>query len=130
VSVTVNNPAPTTSIVVAANGATLSGNTYLDATASAGTSNVTDEINGNGLTNDVIDTAGLTVYGWLDSWNTSTVPNGTYTLQSVASTKAGLTGTSSPVTITVNNLTTAVVLPSANAVLSGSTYLDATSSPP
>jgi hypothetical protein len=128
VSVTVNNPAPSTSIVVPSNGATLSGNTLLDATASAGTSGVTYQLNGNGLTNKVIATAGLTMYGWLAGWDSSTVPNGTYALQSVATTKGGLSGKSSSLLVTVNNLTTAVVLPSANAVLSGSTYLDATSS--
>jgi hypothetical protein len=128
VSVTVKNAAPTTSIVVPSNGATLSGTRYLDAAASAGTSQVTYVINGNGLTNDVIDTAALTIYGWLGGWDTTTVPNGTYTLQSVASTKGGLTGTSPAITVTVNNLTTAVVLPAANAVVKGSTYLDATAS--
>jgi hypothetical protein len=40
----------------------------------------------------------------------------------------GLTGKSPPVLITVNNLITAVVLPKAGAVMSGSNYLDATSS--
>jgi hypothetical protein len=128
VSITVNNAAPTTSIVIPSNGATLSGNTYLDAAASAGTSSVSFELNGNGLTNDVIDTAGLTVYGWLGGWDSSSVPNGTYALQSVASTKGGLSTTSAPILVTVDNLSTAVVLPAANAVLSGGTYLDATSS--
>jgi hypothetical protein len=128
VSVTVNNPAPTTTIVLPSNGATLSGSTLLDATASAGTAGLTYELNGNGLTNDVVATAGLTAYGWLAGWNSASVPNGTYALEAVASTKGGLSGTSPPLLVTVDNLTTAVVLPSANAVLSGGTYLDATSS--
>ena len=128
VSITVNNPAPTTSVVIPSNGATLSGGNYLDANASAGTTQVQFEISGNGLTNDVIDTAGQTGYGWIGAWDTTTVPNGTYTLQSVASTGGGLTGTSPAMTVTVNNLTTAVLLPKVNAVMSGSNYVDAIAS--
>ena len=57
--------------------------------------------------------------GWR-RWNTTTVPNGTYTLQSVAS-SGGLTGISPGITITVNNPppTTSVVLPSNTATLVG-----------
>jgi hypothetical protein len=128
VSITVNNPAPTTKVVLPSNGATLSGGIYLGATASAGTTQVKFEITGNGLTNDVIDTAASTVYGWIGAWDTTTVPNGFYALQSVASTGGGLTGTSPAILVAVNNLTTAVVLPKANAVMSGSNYVDATAS--
>ena len=38
VSITVNNPLPTTSVLIPSNGATLSGGTYLDASASNATS--------------------------------------------------------------------------------------------
>ena len=77
----------------------------------------------------MIATATPTIYGWLASWNTTTVPNGSYTLQSVAS-SGGLTGTSPGITITVNNPppTTNVVLPSNGATLSGKQYLDAVAS--
>jgi hypothetical protein len=128
VSVTVNNPAPTTAIVLPSNGATLSGSTYLDATASAGSSQVTYELSGNGVSNDVIATAVPSIYGWLGAWDTTTVPNGAYTLQSVASTGGGLSGTSPGITVTVNNPTTSIVLPSSGATLSGSNYLVATAS--
>ena len=40
--------------------------------------------------------------GWPD-WNTTAVPNGTYTLQSVASYAGGVSGTSPGITITVAN---------------------------
>ena len=50
----------------------------------------------------MICTATLTYYGWLCSWNTTTVPNGSYTLVSEASNSAG-TAFSSGVNITVNN---------------------------
>ena len=48
-------------------------------------------------------TASLTEYGWVASWNSTTVPNGTYTLQSLASYGGEVSGTSPGVTITVSN---------------------------
>jgi hypothetical protein len=51
----------------------------------------------------VIATATPTYYGWLAQWNTTTVPNGTYTLQSVASYGGEVSGTSTPITVTVHN---------------------------
>jgi hypothetical protein len=128
VTVTVNNPAPTTSMVLPSAGGTLWGSNYVDATASAGTSQVQFVLNGNGISNDVIATAVPTLYGWINAWNTATVPNGSYTIESVASTKGGLSGTSPPIAVTVDNLTTGVVIPKAGATVSGSTYLDATAS--
>jgi hypothetical protein len=50
----------------------------------------------------VIATGTATLYGWLAEWNTTSVPNGTYTLQSVGTTSGG-TVTSAPITITVSN---------------------------
>jgi hypothetical protein len=78
----------------------------------------------------VIATATPTIYGWLAAWNTTNVPNGTYTLQSVAS-SGGLTGTSPGITVTVVNNpppTTSVGLPSNSATLSGNQALDAVAS--
>ena len=102
-TITVTNPVPSTTVVLPSGGSTLTGSQILGAVASAGVSQVTFEISGNGLTDSVIGTATPTIYGWLDSWNTTTVPNGSYTLQSVASYSGGGTGTSTPVTITVSN---------------------------
>ena len=84
------------------------------------------ELRGNGLTNKIIGTGTPTAYGWLAQWNTATVTNGVYSLQSVATGAAK--GTSAVVTITVANAapTTSVVLPTTNATLRGSQYLDAT----
>ena len=126
---TITVTAPTTSVVVPSNNATLSGSQYLDALASAGVTKVQYELTGGSLSHTVIATASPTIYGWLATWNTATVPNGTYTLQSVAS-SGGLTGTSTGITITVNTPppTTSVVVPSNNATLSGSQYLDALAS--
>jgi hypothetical protein len=55
------------------------------------------------LSDDVIATATPTLFGWFATWNTTGVADGTYTLQSVASYGGGVSGTSSPVTITVSN---------------------------
>ena len=122
--------APTTNVVLPSNAATLSGTAILDAAASPGVTKVQYEVTGGSLSNAVIATATPTIYGWLASWNTTTVPNGTYTLQSVAS-SGGLKGTSPGITITVDNPppTTTVVLPSNDATLSGNQHLDATASP-
>ena len=88
-------PALTTTMLVPSNGAQLSGTAaVLDAGASdtsSTVSNVQFEITGNGLSNQVVATAGPTLYGWIGEWNTTTVPDGTYTLESVATDAAGKT---------------------------------------
>jgi hypothetical protein len=104
VSVTVNNAPPSTTVLFPSSGATQSGTAaLLDASASTGVTSVTYELNGNGVTNQVIATGTPTLYGWLAHWNTTSVPNGTYNLTSVASYASGLSGSSSPITITVSN---------------------------
>jgi hypothetical protein len=130
------NVAPTTQfftrVVLPADGATLAGASYLDALAAdgPGVTNVAFEVTGGTLSNHVVATATLTVYGWLAKWNTASVPNGTYSLQSVATDAANNTDTSEPITVTVNNQpTTSVLIPSGGASLSGSTaLLDASAS--
>jgi hypothetical protein len=51
----------------------------------------------------VVGTATPTFYGWVAEWNTTGVPNGTYTLQSVATETGGTTATSPAITVTVAN---------------------------
>ena len=87
-------------------------------------------VSGGTLSNHVVATATPTIYGWLAQWNTTTVPNGIYTLDSVATDADNNTDTSTPITVTVNNPppTTSVGVPSNGATLSGSTYLDASAS--
>ena len=75
---------PATAVVLPANNATVSGSATLDALASPGVTKVQYELSGGTLTNAVIATATPTIYGWVASWNTTTVANGTYTLQSLA----------------------------------------------
>jgi Bacterial Ig domain len=128
ITVTVDNPAPTTTVVIPSNGATQSGTAaLLDASASANVTSVRYELTGGTLTDQVIATATPTYYGWLAQWNTTTVPNGTYTLQSVAAYAGGVTGTSPGVSVTVNNLPlqTQVLVPSSGTTVGGNVVLDA-----
>ena len=96
-------PQPTTFVALPSDGAAVSGSQYLDAGASAGVTQVTFELTGEELNHAVIATAIATTIGWLARWNSTAVTNGTYTLQSVASYGPEVSGTSSPVTITVAN---------------------------
>jgi hypothetical protein len=55
------------------------------------------------LNKTIVGRAVPTLYGYLYQLNTTTVPNGSYTLQSVASDAAGNTGFSSGVQVTITN---------------------------
>jgi hypothetical protein len=104
VTVTVNNPPPSTAVLAPSDGSTIKGNSVvLDAGATSGVSHVTFELTGGSLTNAVIATATPTVYGWLAQWNSQSVPDGTYTLQSVASYAGGVSGASPGITVTLAN---------------------------
>ena len=121
---------PTTSVLVPANGATLSGTTAtLDATASDATSVEFWIAGGSYGYGKMIGTATLTIYGYLYSWNTTTVPNGSYVLLSEAI-GAGGSAVSPGVPIKVSNpLATSVLVPASGATLSGTTAtLDASAS--
>jgi predicted Zn-dependent protease len=131
-TITVNNPPPTTSVIIPSNNAMTASTQLLDAAASSGVSQVQYEVSGgpSNLSDQVVATATPTFYGWLANWNTTSVPNGTYTLQSVASYSGGVSGSSSPITIAVNNPppTTSVIIPSNNATTAGTQLLDAAAS--
>jgi hypothetical protein len=132
ITITVNNAPPTTSVLLPSNGATQSGGTAtLDASASANVTSVSYELSGGAFNDQPISVATSTLYGWIAHWNTTTVPDGTYTLQSVASYANGQSTISAPITITVNNPppTTSVLIPSNGATQSGGTAtLDASAS--
>ncbi len=128
VTVVVDNPPPTTSIVVPSNGASVSGSQVgLDASASLnmGVNQVQFTLTGGSLDNAVIATATPSYYGWVATWNSTTVPDGTYTLESEASDTAGLQGVSPGVTVVVDNPppTTSIVIPSNGASVSGAQVL-------
>jgi Bacterial Ig domain len=125
---------PSTSVLVPSSGATLSGSTYLDASASNAT-NVEFMLFGGtyGYRAQVVCTATLTYYGWLCSWNASFVPNGSYALLSYAS-EAGGSAFSSGVSVTVNNPpppSTTVLVPASGATLdtAQNEVFDASASP-
>jgi hypothetical protein len=104
VGITVANSPPSTSVLSPSNGATLSGTAVtLDASASNATSVEYWIIGGSyGLNGKMIGTAIPTLYGWLASWNTTSVANNAYLLLSEAFGPGG--STFSPVVgITVAN---------------------------
>ena len=126
--------APSTYVGIPASGSTVSGTAQvLDAAASPGVTLVQYEITGGTLNDSVIATVSPTIFGWVAKWNTTTVSNGTYALQSVASGSAVGSGTSVPVSITVNNPPppTAVVFPASGSTLDTSKggVIDALASP-
>lgn len=97
-------PPPTTTVLLPSNGAAVSGTRGLDATASAGVVQVQYVLTGGSLNDSVVATAtSPTYYGWTASFDSTKVPNGTYTLQSVASYGGEITGSSPGITITVSN---------------------------
>ena len=124
---------PTTSVLVPSNGATVSGTSVaLDASASSGTIQVHFVLNGGTVDDATIGVVNTeSIYGWAVLWNSTTVPNGTYTLQSIASALGDNNGASTAITITVNNPlpTTSILVPSNGATVSGTVTLDASASP-
>ena len=128
-TIEVNVPVPTTSIVIPGNGATVSGGAWLDAAAQSpvGIASVSYVVNGGSEVNLVVSSATDTAYGWIGAWDTTDVPNGTYTLSSVATDALGTSTTSTGVSVSVDNLAlhTEVLVPSNGATLSGSALLDA-----
>ncbi len=120
----------TTTVLVPTNMATVSGTKVaLDASASSGTTQVQFVLKEGSHRKVVIGTGAPTIYGWIALWNSTTVPNGTYTLQSVADAN-GKSGTSTAITITVDNTppSTSVLIPSRGATLFGPANLDAAAS--
>ena len=96
---------PSTSIVTPRNGAVLKGSSFLHAVASDGfgISTVEFDITGEGLGDAVIIKARPYPYGWVGVWHSTAVPNGLYSLQSVASNDTGHVTRSRPVSIEVEN---------------------------
>ena len=132
ITITVSNPAPSTMVVLPANGATVSGVQYLDASVSPGVTQVVYEISGgpNDYVDLVISGSTPTYFGWIGGWNTGGVDNSTYILNSVASYADGVSGTSPPITIVVNNPVTLADLAQSNITGTGTAVLDENSCNP
>ena len=98
-----SGPIPTSRVLHPSSGATLSRSTYLNASASNAT-RVEFWLFGGSyrLTGKMIGMATSTVYGWVYSWNTTTVPNASYVLVSEAFNSVG-SAFSSGVGMTVKN---------------------------
>jgi peptidoglycan/LPS O-acetylase OafA/YrhL len=97
---------PMTSVSVPSTGASVSGtHVVLDAIASGNfvVTKVEFRLTGGSLKNALIATGSLGYYGWLAKWNSTTVPDGMYTLQSDAYDAAGDVGVSSGISLTVSN---------------------------
>ncbi len=94
---------PATDVVSPAANEEWEGVHYLAASASAdfGIDKVAFHITGEG--HSVVESARKSVYGWLARWNTTTVANGTYTVQSVAYGASGQVTTSASVLVQVRN---------------------------
>jgi hypothetical protein len=106
VTIIVENSPKATSVLIPANGASVSGaKVLLDASApdNMGVTKVEFHLTGGSLNNALVATGTATYYGWLVYWDSTTLPDGTYTLQSEAYDGAGNVGFSAPIAVTVAN---------------------------
>jgi hypothetical protein len=94
-----------TALIAPTEGATLSGTQLLNALApdTLRITKVEFRITGGNVHDKVLGIATPTLQGWIKSWDTATVPNGRYELQSVAFDSAGKSAISAPLTIDVRN---------------------------
>jgi hypothetical protein len=121
--------APSTTVYLPSSGSTVSGDTWVDASAQspAGVASVHFEVSGGSILDQTVASTFPTIYGWLGGWDTTDVPNGTYTIQSVVTDNDGNSATSPGVSVTVDNppLSTQVLVPSTGATVGGNVILDA-----
>jgi hypothetical protein len=98
---------PMTAVIAPSGGSTLRGSTILDAFAFVqhrDTSVVMKFVlTGGSLFHTVLGVASSSGYGFVLRWNSTSVPNGTYALQSRVTDAAGNTNLSPPVTVAVEN---------------------------
>ncbi len=105
---------PRTDVVLPSPGTTMKGYRFLNAGASdnfgvtktsrgSGPSRVEFHVTASGLGAPIIIPSTHFVYGWLGAWDTRTVPDGTYTLQSVAYDVTGKATYSAGILVKVEN---------------------------
>jgi hypothetical protein len=98
-------PPPVTAVVRPVNGQVLRGQALIDVLVQPGVRarSVDIHLSGPALTGAVIGSASRTEWGWILRWNTTTVPDGSYEVESVTSARQGRMLTSTPVAIRVEN---------------------------
>jgi thermitase len=101
----VSNPLPVMKLAEPSNGGIVRGNQIVDATApfSFGVTRVAFWLNGPRLHKLIGTVTTERKYGWFFTWETTGVPDGTYTLQSSAYGPSGNHSASAPVRLRVAN---------------------------
>ncbi len=96
---------PTTSVSLPRPHAAIDGKTTLDAlaTAAAGVKGVAFLLDGHRVHDQVAATEAPSAAGWTAAFATTGVPNGTYTIRSVVTDDDGVTATSAPVAVRIEN---------------------------
>ena len=105
-AVSVDNTPPVVTVSAPLAGATVSGTTHVEATASDNMAVASVQFFADGAT---IGTDTSPTGGWSVSWNTTTVRDGAHTLTATARDGAGNATTSAPVVVTVENPDTVVL---------------------
>lgn len=107
---------PTTSVLAPSFNSTVSGKRVVLVAAAAdrtdGVNNVEFRLTGGALHDSLVGTAAHTLFGWIVKWNSTTVPNGTYSLQSVAYDYTGNSRHSAAISVTVHNRASPQAVPS------------------
>jgi hypothetical protein len=92
----------------------------------AGITKVEFRATGGSLHDTIVATGQLSPYGWLGSWNTAGVADGSYSVQAVVTNDVGTVVRSDAVSLVVGNSpTTSILVPGTGTTLSGATWLDA-----
>jgi hypothetical protein len=92
----------------------------------AGITKVEFRATGGSLHDTIVATGQPSPYGWLGSWNTAGVADGSYAVRGVVYTSAGVIAQTPSVSMIVGNSpTTNIVEPGPGTTLSGATWLDA-----
>ena len=92
-------------VTLPGNGSTLNGKQFLDVRISTqfDVTKVDYVLSGPGREDTTVATGSRTNYGWLGRWNTSTVPDGSYTIEAKVSDSGGRTVMTAPVEVRVEN---------------------------
>jgi hypothetical protein len=92
-------------VTLPANGSTLHGREFLDVAVSDvfDVGKVEYVLTGQGREGVTISSGNRSSYGWIGRWNTSTVPNGSYTIEAIVRDSGGRAVTTLPVEVRVEN---------------------------